>query len=284
MAAVESCSNIDLDFYSKDFLAELATSVSDEEPQVSVHAVVDYYQGRKAYFEEAGTYDPKFVDLITRVVDAWYERKYDPDLYPDKLFEIPQRGTQASRPNPSRHDPLSDVDFEIVDFQSKLVQIFEVLTFNEQIFVANSAINHYLSAVTSSYFKIYGGTGLHLIRNQTAVLNVFSALKEAEFNLDEEEEFTNQCNAGITPIRIQLERMRRHQWQRGVFKAKPQDPWYDDPVADQILDLFKVTMIKSANFNRPTFVEAKFSRAQIIEALRKTGVNPKLAAARLLRT
>jgi hypothetical protein len=37
--------------------------------------------------------------------------------------------------------------------------------------------------------------------------------------------------------------------------------------------------LKSANFN----AEAKFSRAQIIEALRKTGANPKLAAARLLR-
>lgn len=41
------------------------------------------------------------------------------------------------------------------------------------------------------------------------------------------------------------------------------------------------TMIKSARTGN--YGEAKFSRAQIIEALRKTGANPKLAAARLLR-
>lgn len=75
---------------------------------------------------------------------------------------------------------------------------------------------------------------------------------------------------GLDEFKNGLEKVKR--------KAQRQGNVDLERAVDGALEMYFPTPTKSANFGTE-----KFSRAQIIEALRMTGANPELAAARLLR-
>lgn len=236
----------------------------------SENAIVNFHAQLEWMIDRSDGYDPADQDLLERIMVAWFEGVYSyTETYPEELFEI------DGRPVPEYYDPfVEELDLEIADFESKLIDVFKVLTLAEKSFVANVAIEYYLQ----EGFQREPVTFDSIPANeeyQKALLTIFSALKQSEFNLDEEEEFINKSKSDIPPIKKQLENLRHHHWYGNYLHEE----MFDDPIADQILNLFKISMIKYAYKGT-----GKFSRAQIIEALRMSGGDIKRATARLIQT
>jgi hypothetical protein len=146
--------------------------------------------------------------------------------------------------------------------QYKLTEAFGTLEPIEQVFIAKVAVDH----------LIHGP-------NRARSLIIFNALKEARYTPQYEPQidvalrkslprYVRSIDHGTSPFTVQEQ----------LITAK--NSGYEPEVIElskQILALFEID-------TNDDNAQAQFSRAQIIEALRKTGANPKLAAARLLRS
>ena len=227
-----AASNFDLDKWSKFLLKGFTKAVFESEPYGSFQDEVDR-TFLTVYFLKN---KPSALNLFKRIYSAWYELNDD------------------------------------VDFESRLTQVFEVLYFNEKVYVAYMANEFYLQERAELNVSLeipLADKEDSLKQYQKSLSTIFSALKRSKFSLDEEE-LMNQEVSDWIPIKTQLERLRQDP---NHFNAGF-SPYYNDPVVDQILDLFKETRIEYAG---------KQGQSQIIAALRMSGGNVKLAVARLLR-
>jgi hypothetical protein len=179
----------------------------------------------------------------------------------------PLRGT-LSRELPAdivRHiyKQMQDVprtEDEILEAKLKAAFSIETLEPIEQVYIARLAVDFLIKSA-----------------NRARSLIVFKALKLADYKPQDEAEM----DAGLLKSLpgkdyYMIYGTNSQPIQEQLIEAKNHLNKDVRTIAQEILTLFEID-------TNDDNAQAQFSRAQIIEALRKTGANPKLAAARLLQ-
>ena len=218
--------------------------MADQPNEVAINLVLSFL---KSIVDDVFRYNA--IEAIAENINRTEE-----DVLGNEFYQLPYQDTVAAVA-----EAWDDVEED--DLSKKLQSIFGVLKEVEMVFVARAAIR--ANVMISNKFKL---------------VTVFLALKKAGYELDVEDyldlepinAFLQRYQISTKPIREQLQNLKT-----GSASNKEAAELVESIMASP------ATFVKSAHTGN--YATAKFSRAQIIEALRKTGANPKLAAARLLR-